>query len=474
MQPQLPFVVLACATLLNACATPRPAAMSPVATAAALESRSLQDPHLSALLAVMMPGRSPQAVWDLEALSYAAVYYHPDLDVAYARLAIADAGVTTARQLPNPTLDLTPQFNTTTTTPSPWTVGPAINLLIETFGKRGYRIEQSKAAADSARDDLETAAWQVRGRVRAALIDLWVANERGGLTAKRLADQSHLVTLLEHRQAVGEASALDVSRERSSRDQLAIVERDAETATAAAKADLAAAIGVPVRALDGARLDLEEFGRAAIATPSVGLRAPELRRRALTTRSDVRAALATYAAADAGLRLQLARRYPNVTLGASYIYDQGDNKYGLSLAAIELPIFNRNQGPIAEAAARRKEAAATFLAIQAKVIGALDSAAAAESGSGAGLTAAETLVAEQAKRQARKTDTFSAGQIDRPALLAGQLELGAARIQRLDAAAARLRALGQLEDALQQPMLSRGFAFATARPPERPELDTAR
>ena len=467
-------VMAVAATVLCACAIAPASSISPLTTAAALDRRSLDDPGLAAFLAGVGAPRSPGPAWDLDALTLAAVYFHPDLDIAYARLAVADAGVTTARQLPNPTLDFTPQFNTTTTTPSPWTVGPAISLLIETFGKRGYRIEQSKSVVESARADVDTAAWQVRGRVRTALIDLWVATERSDLTARRLEDQSHLVTQLEHRLAVGDASALDVSRERSNRDQLAIAVRDAETATNAAKADLAAAIGIPARALDRQEIDLDGVRRAAVAPPSVGLQTSELRRQALTTRSDVRAALASYAAADAGLRLQLARRYPNVTLGASYSYDQGDNKYGLSLAAIELPIFNQNQGPIAEAAAHRKEAAATFLGVQAKVIGAMDSASAADRGSVAGLAAADALVTEQAKRQSRSAETFSAGQIDRPALLAGQLELDAARILRLDAATARLRALGQLEDALQQPVLSKGFAFATTRPPARPELDPTR
>ena len=43
-------------------------------------------------------------------------------------------------------------------------------------------------------------------------------------------------------------------------------------------------------------------------------------------------------------------------------------------SAFELPVLNQNQGPIAEAAARRAEAAARFNALQAKVLADIDAA----------------------------------------------------------------------------------------------------
>ena len=42
-------------------------------------------------------------------------------------LAAARAGVTAARQIPNPSLDFGITYNGTTTVPSPWTVGPKIS-----------------------------------------------------------------------------------------------------------------------------------------------------------------------------------------------------------------------------------------------------------------------------------------------------------------------------------------------------------
>src|SRR5207244_5176387 len=109
---------------------------------------------------------------------------------------------------------------------------------------------------------------------------------------------------------------------------------------------------------------------------SDGVAGGELRRRALNGRSDVEAALAEYEAAQSALQLAVANQYPNVTLGPGYIYDIGVNKFSLS-PALDLPVFNQNQGQIGEALAKRQEAAAKFTALQAGSIGAIDSALAA-------------------------------------------------------------------------------------------------
>jgi outer membrane protein TolC len=96
----------------------------------------------------------------------------------------------------------------------------------------------------------------------------------------------------------------------------------------------------------------------------------------LQGRSDIQSALAEYAAAEADLQLQIAKQYPDVHLSPGYQYDQGDNKWSLGVT-FELPLLNQNQGPIAEARARRLESAARFTELQAKVIGEIDRASAA-------------------------------------------------------------------------------------------------
>ncbi|QUD90988.1 TolC family protein [Phenylobacterium montanum] len=451
---------------LAGCASYRPEPIAPASTAAALDARTLADPRLNAFLDSMNAPR-PQApnAWSLERLTLAALFFHPDLDIAYAKLAVADAGVRTAHQRPNPTINLLPQYNATTTVPSPWTVGGAVNLVIETFGKRTYRTDQARYLAEAARDDIGTAAWQVRGRVRTAMLDLWAARQRVRLTAKRLAQEEQLVTLLEHRLAVGEASAVDVAREGINRDQAAVAVKDAEKVAATAQAQLATALGVPARALEGVELDLAVFDQ--VQGPADAMTGP-LRQTALTGRADIRSALAQYSAAQSAVQLQIANQYPNLTLGPGYTWDQGDSKYSVPLT-LDLPVFNQNQGPIAEALARRRLSAATFLGLQAQVMGAVDAAAVSYGRADQSLATAEAVLAAQRDRQARTEALFRAGQVDRPTLLAGALEVSAAEIARLDAVMAQRQALGQLEDALQHPLFGSGAVLPVL--PASPRLD---
>ena len=78
---------------------------------------------------------------------------------------MAGAGRITAGERPNPSVSLTPTYDTTT--PPPWILGVSFDIPIETAGKRGYRLAQARHLSDAARWNLVAAFWQVRSRVRA-------------------------------------------------------------------------------------------------------------------------------------------------------------------------------------------------------------------------------------------------------------------------------------------------------------------
>ena len=471
------FLAAICvATLLSGCASYKPAPISARVNAAAIGDRSLNDPRLQTFIKAVIasdprtdaadPGeRTPP--WDLTTLTLAALYYHPNLDIARSKLAEARAAVTTAAQVPNPSLTFEELgYNATVGTPSPWFVTVFINFFIETFGKRGYRTAQARHLMEAARDDLATASWQVRGGVRNALVALWAAEHRLALFRQRLDLQNQLVTLLEHRFDVGEVSALDLARERIARDQIGLSVRDAERQSLAARTALSAAIGIPVPALSGIHISFGAVERPQ--EPGPDLAAGALREKALTERSDVQGLLAKYAAAESALSLQIANQYPNIRLSPGYSYDQGQNKYLLAPAA-ELPIFNQNQGPIAEAVARRDEAAARFTALQTQIIEQVDGDAADLRAADRTLRTADGLLASEQDRERRVLGSFRAGQVDRPTLLTAEIERAAAEQSRFDALVQQRQAVGALEDALRHPF----FATTAALPvlqasPRRP------
>ena len=453
-RPPLAILALCVTPLVSGCASYRPMPISPAENAAALEARSLDDPRLQQFISAESGAQSPAGrPWDLARLTLAALYFHPDLDIARARLAAARAAVVTAGERPNPTLDLAAAFGAGAAAipagAAPMTIGPVVNFVIETFDKREYRSAQARHLAEAARRDVASAEWQVRGRVRDALIDLWGGQRRLLLIRDRLALQDQLALLLESRLAAGAASALDVSRERVQRAQLTLSVRNTEEALADAHARLATAIGIPLAAIRDKRLSFDAFDHPAARPSSLSVGA--LRRRALTGRSDVAAALAEYEAAQSALQLAIADQYPNVTLGPGYQYDFGVDKYLIGPSVV-LPIFNRNEGPIAERLAARRAAAARFTAVQAAIIGAIDRAAADYRAASAAVATADTLVADARRREEQVRRSFSAGQIDRPTLVIAELEQNAALTSRIDAVIAQRKTLGQVEDALHVPL----------------------
>ncbi len=74
--------------------------------------------------------------WDLNLLTLAGFYFNPDLDVARANAAAADAAITTAATKPNPSVSFAPGYQT----PNSTQFITSFDFSIETAGKRGYRI----------------------------------------------------------------------------------------------------------------------------------------------------------------------------------------------------------------------------------------------------------------------------------------------------------------------------------------------
>ncbi|MGZ5454567.1 MAG: hypothetical protein ACXW2R_10375 [Candidatus Aminicenantales bacterium] len=127
-----------------------------------LEARRLDSPELGRFLIANKEVEAwPPAAWDLKSLTLAALYYHPDMDIARARWGVARGGRITAGERPNPTLSPSVGYNTTSPTSevTPWIPEVALELTIETAGKRGIRIAEARHLADAARWQILSTAW---------------------------------------------------------------------------------------------------------------------------------------------------------------------------------------------------------------------------------------------------------------------------------------------------------------------------
>ncbi|MGD8817714.1 MAG: TolC family protein, partial [Acidobacteriota bacterium] len=116
------------------------------------------------------------------------------------------------------------------------------------------------------------------------------------------------------------------------------------------------------------------------------------------------------------------------------------------------PIFNKNEGPIAEAEAAREEAAARMLAAQASVFNDIDAAMAAYQAATEKSGASEELLAQLREQEALSSTAYRLGEVSRLALLSAQLELATGELARLETLGQAQQAAGELENAIQSPL----------------------
>ncbi|MDD5564158.1 MAG: TolC family protein [Thermoanaerobaculaceae bacterium] len=434
------------------CVTYRPEPLQPSETAARFAARRLDDEGLRRFIEAetALPVKVwPPAAMDFEELTLAALYFSPDLDVARAQLAAAEAGVVTAGQRANPALAATPEWvSNAPAGVTPWVLSVALDVPLTTAGKRTIRIAEARNLSEVARLRLGDEAWQVRSRLRVRLVDLWQAGRAEALLLRQDAAAQERMRLLDARFANGEAARLEVILGRRERERVALALGQAREERAAALVRVAEAIGVSAPALAGDAIDFGFTGRLP-AEEELGTR--DVRAQALLNRPDILAALAEYAASEAALQLEVARQYPDIHLGPGYTFDKGSNQWALGVA-LALPVMNRNQGPIAEAEARRREAAARFVALQARVAGEVDGALAGYRGALATLGTARALLAADDAALAAAAKRFIAGEAGRLSLVDAEVARSAGALAFVDAQATAQRALGRVEDAVRRPL----------------------
>lgn len=409
------------------CTTFKPAPLDPARSAGELGGRRLAA-----------------KTWTLRALTDEAVKHQPGVLLARAQYETAQAAIRTAGERPNPTIALSPQVVLPFTEWIAGTYGVDFDWTFETAGKRGRRLDVAHAGVRAAAAHVIEATWKARAAVRKAFLDLYAAEQRASLLTAAIARQEELLKLVEGRIQAGAESRSATALPRVLNAQLRLQASDAAKNAALARAALAEALGMGTRGLDGATYSFAAF----TSTKEPGA---SHRHAALTHRADILAALAEYAAAESNLRLEIAKQYPDLHLNPGYQLDAGEHKWSIGVG-LTLPILNQNRGPIAEAEAKRREAAAKFNVVQATVLADCDRAAAAVASARAKVAVANELLANQARVLASEERLVASGEGEKLALLSAQVEQATTRTLQLDALVELQTALGALEEATQSPL----------------------
>jgi outer membrane protein, heavy metal efflux system len=402
-------------------------------------------------------GRIPIQQWSLRELTLCALFFHPDLALSRAEWRAAMAEQASASQRPElgVSTDIA-HHSKTDGNISPWTLGLGIDVPIETAGKREVRIDRAKQLSEAARLQIGQTAWQVRSRLARSFIDFQYATLQVNALEKELAFRKSIVAMLEKRLAAGMVSSIEVINMRlalqKTQQQWSLQTSHVEEL----RANLAGDAGLPLSSFKQLNLVTKDIHHLTDSTSLPPLENEQAQQMALLNRLDIRAALARYEAAEAKLRLEIAKQYPNITLSPSYTYDQNDHVWSLGLSSL-LTLIHKNRGLIEEARALREVEAAKFEVLQANVISEL---AQKKAGYLAARTALEQAQNYSQSLQVRTEKTqrqFDKGLADRLELTSTQLE-NITALQNVINTAYQLEIAGiALENVMQRPMDAESF-----------------
>lgn len=469
-----PAVVLL-ALALQACALQRhePPAATPALAQARVLGLSPQDPALRPLLAAQGVATAPWPlpVWDAKALRALALGRHPEMQLARAEQALANAGRDAERRAARPpllrgtetTLDHHSAAGAST---SPWSLGVVLDLAelplagpLLGLSPRQAREAAADALADEAALKSAQTAWRVHRGVRDAHRALWLAEQAAELADAQWRLRSEASTAWQTRLNAGAADARALAQVRQDEAEAARALRDAQSARQRARQALAQAIG-----LTDAQAETMTFGFAELqSSQAVTIDRQALQRSALLDRLDVRAGVARYAAADAALRLALSQQLPSLVLKPGWAWDQGDRRWSLGVG-VQWPAVDGNRAAIAQAGARRDAEAAAFDLLQLQALAELDVARSAVDAARREMRQAQTQSELAAKSADRARSRLSGGSADRLELLDARRTVLDARRRVLDARAAQAGAQAELEDAVQRPLDTVAPAATAAAP----------
>lgn len=423
---------------LTSCVRYQPHPLDPPRSERQFRARSIADPDLRTFL--KRPD-FPPAKLQLRDLYAVALYYSPELDVARAHLRTSQAAIATANTRPNPSLSVGGGWTNSPESPIVFFFNPSV--ILETGGKRALRTLEAEKLAEAARVDVAGTAWHVLSRVRAAWLDYVMALRSVDVLKNEVAARNETIAILEKRLSVGEGARPEVETARAALIGVEVEARTAATSVNEAAANLAAVVGLAA---------LPSVDTDALPDTPAQLPIGDVQKAGLLHRADVRRSLLEYAAGEAALQLEIAKQRPDIQLSPGYNFDEGHHKIAFG-PSFEIPVFNRNKGPIAEAEARRAEAEARFNALQAQAVGEMETALARYNGARTELNDADrTLIAIETTRLAATQRAVDAGEEDRLALSSVRIEGAVAARARLNALRRVQSALGALDDAVQQPL----------------------
>lgn len=397
----------------------------------------------------------PIEAWDLSLLHVAALYFHPALKVAKSDYAVALAGIQSAGLKPNiginTNLDRSNQANGDI---SPWSYGLQIDLPVITANKRQINIEVAQHQAEIANIHIAETAWQLRHQLGDDLLTRSQLQAQIDSLKQLHIAQSELLLSIEKRLALGVSSRSDVLQIRLQQDQvmaqLAQLALDLQQVEQKIVHDAGLSAAQPYfqRLVD---TPLNQLAQVALPTET---QAPALwiQHQALTNRMDVQRGLAQYAKAEAQLKLQMAKRYPDLSISPGILYEYGDRIWALGLGGL-FNLLNPASSLWAQAEQVRDNEAKRFYALQQQLIQQSQQVYLQYQQSLQQLSTLAGNLTHQQQRLTQLEHQWRAGLIDKTEWLAAKMQYASAQHRVVSQQAVVARALLAIENHMQRPLL---------------------
>ncbi len=375
-----------------------------------------------------------------------ALALNPGLRSSRLEKGVADAQLLAAGLYPDPELDARWIQRSEDTT-----LEANLLQLLPITGERGIRKEKARLRLEEIRWDVAWEEWKLAHAVESAFVEVVAAGQRVEVDRSGLKIREKAAALLEDRRRLGGATLFEVNLAQidvsNQKRQLAAGETEERLARQALNRLLGLGPDTAYALQEGSILP-DDW--------TCPLAQNALEELAVSRRSDLAAAKQGYEQAERDLQLATRGQYPRLRIGPSYGKDGENDGLGIG-AGVDIPLWNRNRGEIAEKLAQREKTAQAFRTQVADVRSEIAAALAEIERERAGVLLYEKETRPRLEQVVGLTEeAIKAGKFDVLSLLLLQDRLSAARRDQVASRAAYRKAAIRLEEVLGVPLTEVG------------------
>lgn len=303
------------------------------------------------LFCCLSPVAFAETTFDLKTLLDKAVAENPSIAVSKAQTAAAAAGITVSRSYYNPDLEIMtgPSTARHADQREQQNYGIAISQPLDFMSTRASRREYAEQQFNYAEKGIHTTSFDLRNQIKAAYLNVLLRQQITEMLGANLTLLQQVQSRVKRKVEIGEAARYELIKADT---EVLATERD--FASAQTRIDEAKAI---LRGMIGNMPDSFEITQQLPTISSL----PDITelRRSAENNPYLQQLLSARDSAEAKLKLEQALRFPGITLKSDFSQDPDINTVRMGVV-VPLPVWNRREGQIAQAAAGIEEANANI------------------------------------------------------------------------------------------------------------------